>query len=141
MAFKPKKDMKALRTEMCGLGEKVAGLFGVKLDYSDDSIKEVERILGELHDEYRRTGNDDGLRGIALEFAAYMVSVIERLHGPVDWQRDHETFGKDSFPLYWNGSTLFPYSWCQKRIFDGPGDDILAKWQVCVLAKTRDAPN
>ncbi len=129
-------EMAKLRTKMCGLAEQIAGAFDVKLDYTDASVKDVERLLGEMHDEYLRTKLDDGLRGIALEFAAYLVTVIERNYGPVDWQRDHETIGKDSFPLNWNGVTLFPYGWCLKRIFDGPGDDIVSKWQVCILERS-----
>jgi len=132
-----RNEMKKLRAEMCRLAEQIAHGFGVKLDYSDGSVKDVERILSEVHDEYCRTGKEDGLRGVALEFAAYLVSVVERHHGSVDWKRDHETIGKDSFPLHWNATTLFPYGWCLKRIFDGPGGDIVSKWQVCVLDRSR----
>jgi hypothetical protein len=129
-------EMVKLRVKMCGLAERIAQAYGVTLDYSHDSVSDVERILGELHDEYRDSGNEHGIFGIALEFGAYLVAVIERHHGPIDWKRDHETFGKQSFPLLWKDTTLFPVGWCLKRIMDGPSDDILSKWQVCVLART-----
>jgi hypothetical protein len=136
MPFK-NNQMKALRATLCGKAEKVASLFDLKLDYTDESVKHVERILGEIHNDYLKTRDENGLFGIALEFGAYLVSIIERHHGTVDWKRDHESLGKESFPLYWNGTTLFPVGWCWKRIVDGPGDDVVAKWKVFVLK----APN
>ena len=126
-------DMRQLLQEMCGLAERVAEQgFGTRLDYTNESIPHVEQILGGLHDDFRETGSHDGLRGIALGFGAYLVAVIERHYGTIDWQRDHPDFGKDSFPLYWNGTTLFPVSWCWKRMIDGPGDDLRSKWQALV---------
>jgi hypothetical protein len=76
------------------------------------------------------------LRGIALEFGSYIVKVIERHFGSAEWQRDHETFGKDSFPLRWQDKIIFPYQWCMKRIFDGPGDDVWFKFKALVLDAT-----
>jgi hypothetical protein len=73
------------------------------------------------------------LQGIALEFGAYIIRVIEQHFGPVDWQRDHPSFGEDSFPLYWRETTLFPVGWCLKRILDGTGDDVWSKFQTLVL--------
>jgi hypothetical protein len=127
------KDMNELRAVLCGQAEQVAAHFDVRLDYSDKSVKDVERILGEVHEEYRRTKDERGLRGVALQFGAYLVSIIERHHGSIDWKRDDPTIGADSFPLHWNGSVIFPYGWCMKRIFDGPADDIVSKWKVFVL--------
>ena len=132
------QDMNELRAELCEQAERIGTLFGITLDYTDESVTHVERILGEVHDDYRRTRDKSGLHGVALEFAAYLVSIIERHHGSIDWKRDDETIGKDSFPLHWNGGTLFPYGWCLKRIFDGPADDIWFKWQVHVLGTASD---
>jgi hypothetical protein len=116
---------------------------GVTLDYSERSVHDVERILGEIHDverilgeiheEYRRTKSEEGLQGLALEFGAYLVSVLEKHRGPVIWKRDHPDFGEDAFPLEWRGTTLFPVGWCLKRIVDGPGDDIVSKWKALIL--------
>jgi hypothetical protein len=76
------------------------------------------------------------MNGIALEFAAYIVKVIETNYEPGEWVRDHPDFGKDAFPYRWKGKELFPFAWCQKRIFDGPADDVWAKFKALVL---RDA--
>ena len=129
-------DMPALRAKMCSLAEQVAAAFDVELDYSERSIQDVDHILGQLHEEYRRTKSEDGLQGIALEFGAYLVSVLERQRGPVLWKRDHADYGTDTFPVEWRGATLFPVGWCLKRILDGPSDDLLSKWQSLVLSRS-----
>lgn len=131
----PRNEMPRLKAHLCGIAERIASEgFGTRLDYSIESIKEVERILGAMHEDYKRTGSDDGMNGIALEFAAYIATVIDRHFGPAQWERDDPTFGPDAFPLVWRGSSLFIYAWCQKRIFDGPGDDVWAKFHCCVLS-------
>jgi len=134
MPGKPAADQ--IQPKLCGLAERIAlESFNTKLDYSVDSIRRVERILSTVHDSYRKTRSDDGLNGIALEFAAYIVSVIQRHFGPAEWERDCKTFGADAFPLHWRGSSIYPYAWCQKRIFDGSADDVWFKFQAIVLGK------
>ncbi len=128
----PREDMARLKAKLCELAEHVGNGFGIHLDYSVKSIRHVERILGMIHDDYRRTGSEDGLRGLALEFGAYIVAVIERHYGPTKWERDNPEFGDDSFPLRWRDSTIFPVAWCMKRIIDGPGDDVWCKFDVII---------
>ena len=129
-----------LKESMSALAERIASEgFSKQLDYSIESIHEVESILATLHNDYVKTRSEDGLFGIALEFGAYFVKLIERNFGPINWTRDHADFGQDSFPLEWRGRTLFPVAWCMKRIIDGPGDDVWLKFKVLVLdANTRD---
>ena len=129
----PQYELAPVRDKLAGLAFKIAGGFDVKLDYSLESIKKVEKILGKLHDEYARTGSDEGMNGVALEFAAYIVKVIERNFEPGEWRRDHPELGPDTFPYHWRDGDMFPFAWCQKRIFDGPGDDIWAKFNIIVL--------
>ena len=111
----------------------VASNFDKTLDYSDDSIQEVESILSQLHDHYSQSNDDSGLRGIALFFAAYIGEVIRRKGRGGSWSRNHATIGNDSFPFSWYGGELFLYGWCLKRIFDGDGDNVSVKYRVCVL--------
>lgn len=131
-------DPNEIQAELCGLAESIASEnFGIRLDYSVDSIPQVERILGAFHEHFTKTRSDDGLNGIALGFAAYIVRVIQRNFGPATWERDCPSFGEDAFPLHWRGSSIYPYAWCQKRIFDGPADDVWFKFQAIVLGKAR----
>jgi hypothetical protein len=42
--------------------------------------------------------------------------------------------GENSFPVYISETEAgFPYSWCLKRLYDGPGDDVWSKYSVFVL--------
>ena len=109
--------------------------FGKRLDFSTDSIREVESILAAVHEEYVKTQNEEGLNGIALEFGAYIATTIQRNTGEGVLERDHPEFGEASFPFHFGGGTLFPYGWCVKRIFDGPADDIWSKYRALVLER------
>jgi hypothetical protein len=133
-----RNDMPKLRVKMCELAEQVAEGFGVTLDYSERSVHDVERILGEIHEDYRRNKSEEGLQGLAVEFGAYLVSVLEKHRGPVVWKRDHPDFGEDAFPLEWRGTTLFPVRWCLNRIVDGPGENIAFKWKALIADGQRD---
>ncbi len=130
----PREDMAQLKEKMSALAERIAEEgFQTHLDYSVESNKQVEHILGVLHDEYKRTKSDEGYHGIALEFGAYIVKVVERHYGDVKWERDDPHFGSDSFPLQWRGLTLYPVGWCEKRLFDGPGDDVWMRFHTYVI--------
>ena len=115
----------------------VASKFGVTLDYSDVSVEGVESILGQIHDDFTKKKDDKGMRGIALFFAAYLGEVIRHKGLGGSWSRNHPTIGENSFPFTWNGSELFLFGWCQKRIFDGKQDDIWLKYQALVLKKLK----
>jgi len=133
-------DLEELKDDMSKLAVRIADEgFGVKLDYSIESIKQAEKILGELHKAFKATKDDDGYTGIAFEFASYIVKVIEKNAGPVRWERDHPEMGPDSFPLYMGEEAIFPFGWCIKRLYDGPSDDIWTKFCVFVL-KTDPPP-
>lgn len=132
----PAAEMAKLRDEMAPLAVRIAEEgYGIRLDYSNESVEQVEQVLGHIHDEYKRTGDDKGLDGVSLEFGAYIVAVIERNEGPGRWERDHPQMGKDALPYYWRDRVLFPQMWCAKRILDGPGENVWAKFQNIVLSQ------
>jgi hypothetical protein len=137
MKKKPPADIENLMQQMNKSAFEVATSFKVKLDYTDASVQRVESILGQLHNEYMKTKDDSGLRGISLFFAAYIGEVIRRKLQGGTWSRNHPVVGDDSFPFNWNGSDLFLLAWCQKRIFDGELDDVWSKYRVCVLEKLK----
>lgn len=126
-------ELATLRDQLAGHAVEIGEAFGRRLDYSIKSVKQVEKILGEIHREYSRTKDDSGLSGIAIEFGAYLIKVLEQHFGTGTWERHHPEIGSDTFPYYWEGRTLFPYSWCEKRIFDGPGDNVWVKFNALVV--------
>jgi hypothetical protein len=130
------KSLTTLKQELSVLAERVAREeFGRNLDYSVESVRHVEEVLAQLHQHYATTHEKEGLRGLALEFAAYLIGVIERNFGAGTWRRDHEHLGPETFPYEWRGADLFPYGWCLKRILDGPQDDVWAKFQTLVVSR------
>jgi hypothetical protein len=126
----------ALRKQLVALALQIGENEGYPLDFSPQSVQEVEAILASLHEYYVQTKNEDGLFGIALEFGAYLIEVIERNYPPKGrWRRDHPDLGKNTFPFEWRGATIFPVAWCQKRIWDGPGDDVVSKFEMLVVQR------
>jgi hypothetical protein len=108
---------------------------GVTLDFSDESIQELEKLLGECHKEYKKSKSEDGFYGLAMMFGAYIGEVIRRKGLGGTWARNHPDMGEDSFPFHWRGQDLFLHAWCAKRIFDGKGDNVWFKYQTLVLKK------
>ena len=137
MRMKPEIITVDQRTNLVRLAVDIGKGMRRSLDFTDSSIDAVESILSEIHDDYARTKDEEGLRGIALEFAAYVIEVIERNHGAGEWFRNHEEFGTETFPFNWKGVTIFPYAWCLKRIVDGKQEDVSAKYKALVLDKIR----
>jgi len=123
-----------LQKELTELALRIAKeYYGIKLDFTHESINSVEKILANTHKQYKETGNAEGLNGIALEFGAYIAATIQKNTNTGVLKRNDPNVGDETFPFYWKGNTLFTYGWCEKRIFDGSGDDIVSKYKVLVL--------
>ncbi|MAM87123.1 MAG: hypothetical protein CME36_07430 [unclassified Hahellaceae] len=109
--------------------------FGRTLDYSHRSIADVEAILGGAHD-YTLMGDakdTDNLVDWAEMFGCYIATVIQKQTGEGQLERDHQDLGDDSYPFHWKGETIFPQSWCHKRIFEGPAHDLSRKYKTEIL--------
>lgn len=130
------KDIKELQKTLTNLALQIGTYYKIDLDYSIDSVKKVEEILAKVSEEYQKTKNEEGLKGIALEFAAYIITVIEKNIESGKWERDSKEMGKETFPYKLSdGRDIFPYSWCLKRIYNGEGDNVWVKFQTLILNK------
>jgi hypothetical protein len=109
--------------------------FGVKLDYSPDSVKQVEKVLGQLHDEYIRTKPTGGVRGLAMAYGAYIGEVIRRNETDVRWERSDAVGGENSYPLIWRGGSSYVCAWCFRRITNGDEDNVWFKY-VAIKERT-----
>src|SRR5262249_9432961 len=83
---------------------------GIALDFSDESINEVEKFLGECHKEYKKAESEEGFHGLAMMLGAYIGEVIRQKGFGGTWARNHPEMGEDSFPFYWRDQTLFLYA-------------------------------
>ena len=126
-----------IKNELINHAIKIGKEYDINLDFSDESIKNVEKILADLHTEYQKTKNDEGLNGLALIFGFYIIEVIEKNHKKGRIERNHPDFGENVFPFYWNKGILFPVAWCQKRILDGEGDNIEIKYRLLILEEKK----
>ena len=81
------------------------------------------------------------MQGCAKMYGFYIVRTIEANFKTGRLEPHHPEFGELSFPYYWLGQTLFPVSWCLKRIFDGPSDNVWLKFQTLVVRHVEDDKN
>lgn len=116
--------LRRLQPELAALAVEFAAELGVELDGSTASVAEVERLLGRLHDEFKRRPNEEGADRRAFEFAAYLIGVLESQGVPGEWLADHPERGKGSFPFRWRGRDHFVVDWCWSRIVEGPVVDV-----------------
>jgi hypothetical protein len=102
----------------------------VHLDYSIESIKSVEKILGHLHDQYVANPSSVSEKGLGSAYGAYVGEVIRRSEPGARWERDDAVAGEKSYPLIWGAGHSYPLAWCRRRIIDGDGDNVWIKYSV-----------
>lgn len=106
--------------------------YGLNLDFSTESINDVETILADIH----KTGNvlDDEtfMTVIALRFAAYIITTLEQNTEKGEWELYDPESGENSLPFYWRDMTLRPFMWCIKRMVNGEEDNIYAKYKTAL---------
>jgi hypothetical protein len=121
--------MRHLASEAVDIADKS---YGIKLDYSTESVQQVEVVLGKLHDELQQRKSAEGVRGLASAFGAYIGESIRKKYPEAKWDRDHPVAGEKSYPLHWLGGDSFPLGWCFKRITNGPEDNVWDKFLVAI---------
>jgi hypothetical protein len=102
----------------------------ITLDYSIASLKQVDEILGRVHENYLKNPASISVRGLAAEYGAYVGEVIRRNEGNAYWTRDSKVAGEKSYPLHWHAGESFPLAWCARRITDGDEDSIWIKYSI-----------
>jgi hypothetical protein len=101
----------------------------VNLDYSIDSIKSVEQILGGLHDQYVKDPSTISVKGLGSAYGAYIGEVIRRSEPSARWERD-DKLGEKTYPIIWGSGHSYPMAWCIRRILNGPEDNVWMKYRV-----------
>jgi hypothetical protein len=109
-----------------------AGKDRINLDYSVDSIKEVEEILGRLHEQYRKDPSSISPKGLASAYGAYVGEVIRRSEPGAKRERDDAVGWQKSYPIVWGPGHghSYPMAWCYHRIVNGPEDNVWVKFRV-----------
>ena len=122
-----KDEVLIIQKEGAELAVECARAYNIKLDYWDDSIKKVDKLLTIFCKEYLATKNKRSFESFALTFGLYIIEVVERNHGKGYLERKLLGLEKDNFPYQWNGNLIFPCIWCLDRIFKSDSSNI---WEM-----------
>ena len=107
--------------------------FEITLDYSPESVEDVEAILAKLHDEHKTSEFERArLTKEALKWGAYVGEVI-KTQRRCEWALDSKIGGPGSLPIVYDKGESFPVRWCYKRIVNGKEENVWHKFAVLVL--------
>jgi hypothetical protein len=101
---------------------------GIRLYYSENSIKDVEEALNAIHEQYLALHPEKGVMGLAMAYGAYIGEVMRRGYPGSKWEQDSSVMGMNSYPLHWLGGEIYPCAWCYGRIVNGPEDNVWHKY-------------
>ena len=112
--------------------------FKVHLDYSENSLQEVEHLLGRLHDDMSKS-DANKIDDMAKIWGGYLGEVVRRRFGG-EWSIEKYPAGDFLIvTLNVNGARLFPSMKVHKRLTEGSGEDIWNFYQS-VRAKLQAQP-
>ena len=104
--------------------------YGITLDYSPDSVKQVETLLATKY-ELKKTHpmTEQEIADSAHLWGAYIGEVIKRIH-PAHWVRDSEVAGKDALPVVYEDKSgeSYPCAWVYHRLKNGEEDNVWVKF-------------
>lgn len=94
--------------------------FKIKLDFSDNSIKDLEKILEVFYNGFtpERKPTEDELQNAAVIWGAYLGETLRRNYGG-EWAVENEIS-----VLNISGFKIFPSSKVYKRLTNGPEDNV-----------------
>lgn len=107
-----------------------ASNFKVKLDWSDNSIRKVEGMLGRLHDDMAQSNpQEEVVWTFAKAFGSYVGEVLRRHHSG-EW--GIVNLNGQEFPgiQHDDGRLCWPWARAHKRIMNGPEDNVWHYYQV-----------
>ena len=108
-------------------------VFKIKLDWSDESIESIERILDVMHqDAQRNSPTEDQIMGFAKALGSYVGEVFRRNHGAT-W--GIVRLGDEAFPGLQAGKmkgVFWPWGKARNRIVNGEEDNIVHYYKVLV---------
>jgi hypothetical protein len=112
--------------------------FGLKLDWSDDSIRHIETMLERFHAELRSAKpSSEQVFQFAKMFGSYVGEVFRRNHG-ANW--GVITLDSDRFPgmkTARDGVEFWPWGRVKNRLINGPEDNVWHYYKVLVAEHGR----
>ncbi|MCI0457032.1 MAG: hypothetical protein L0Z62_08640 [Gemmataceae bacterium] len=106
--------------------EMVLAEYGRELDFTEPTIGAVEAILNGF---WQEGGNSDELlTKVALLFGSYIGEMIRNCYPEATWIGGSMTPDAPSPMLRVGDIDLYPISWCYKRLYNGPADNVVNKY-------------
>ena len=104
--------------------------FKIKLDFSEDSIETVEKILDMLSKTMELDNpSKDLILNFAKQFSGYIGQVI-KINWGGEWKDENEFTIKNGPALKVKGQDLFLLSKVYRRITNGPEDNVWHFYQI-----------
>ena len=110
--------------------ERARSSYGITLDYTPDSVKQVETLLATKY-ELQKTHpmTEQEIADTTHLWGAYIGEVIKRVH-PAHWVRDSAIAGKDALPIVYEDKSgeSYPCAWVYHRLKNGEEDNVWIKF-------------
>jgi hypothetical protein len=112
--------------------ERARSGYGITLDYSSNSVQEVEKLLAMKYDMQKtRPMSERDVEDAAHLWGAYIGEVM-KLKRPAHWARDSAAAGADALPIVFNDTReeSYPCAWVYHRLKNGEGDNVWVKFTL-----------
>ena len=108
--------------------------YGVTLDFSEASAKQLEALLAQLHVRLPKPGDparpsDEWITSHAITFGAYLGELLRKNLGG-NWLQQNPTAPGSLPVLNVQGNILTPCRKALKRILEGPGENVASFYSV-----------
>jgi hypothetical protein len=112
--------------------------FHVRVPIGVHALPEFERYLELVSesDQFKKFSRKDQFAE-AVMAGAFVGESIRRTHGGT-WLEKSDIPEAGPFPLKTGGGTVFPVTWCEKRLNNGAEDNIYDKYVFLILKRTNE---
>lgn len=108
---------------------------GVELDFSEESMKQLETILERYHASlprgikklFRKGPTEEQIHQVSMMWGAYLGEVM-RKHLGGEWGMSKHF--DNAIAFFWKDSEVYPPAKVSKRIVGGDGDNVWVFYQV-----------
>jgi hypothetical protein len=110
--------------------ERAKSGYGITLNYSPDSVKQVETVLAMKYNMQKaQPMSERDVADAAHLWGAYIGEVMKRKR-PAHWMRDSSAAGEGALPIVFNdtGEESYPCVWVYHRLKNGEEDNVWVKF-------------
>lgn len=112
--------------------------YEIELDHTIDSIRNVELMLGKLHQTYLADPALLDLNSMSFVLGSYLGETLRAQKPESAWERRNEE-GATAYALHLGSKTCFPMEWCLKRMIKGEEENVWTKYQAFTAVESKSA--